>query len=487
MGKLDFTHRDIVPIVVGVTILLWFASFPLKLPLNWDDIFFEGIQLAVVLVGYYFVIRLRIKVLAVGWGVFVYALLIDLLDEFSSEPDFPIDTLQKILEICAFITIALGLFFSYKLLQEKVVQSKQVEEALQDSEARFRHLFDEAPVGYHELDSQGYITSVNRTELEMLGYTLEEMLGRAVWEFVVEKEQSREAYEAKIAGTKPPGRAFERTYKCKDGTTVLVLIEDHLLRDSEGRILGMRSTLQDITERKRAEEALAQYAQDLKRSNEDLEQFASVASHDLQEPLRMVTSYLQLLERRYQGKLDSDADEFIHYAVDGATRMHRLIEDLLAYSRLATRSKDFELTDSQAVFKQVVADLRKAIQESNAGVTHDSLPTLMADETQLTHVFQNLIANAIKFRRDRPPEVHIGAERKEGEWLFSVRDNGIGIDPEGAERIFVIFQRLHGRDEYSGSGIGLAICKTIVERHGGRIWVESAPGKGSTFYFTIPG
>jgi light-regulated signal transduction histidine kinase (bacteriophytochrome) len=255
---------------------------------------------------------------------------------------------------------------------------------------------------------------------------------------------------------------------------------------SDGQYYGRIWYFRDITARRRAEEKLKLSLADLGRSNKDLEQFAYVASHDLQEPLRMVSSYTQLLARRYQGQLDATADKYIGYAVDGANRMQRLIEDLLAYSRVGTRARGFGPVDCTAVLDQALANLKAAIEESRAVVTHDPLPSIVHDNLLLVQLFQNLIGNAIKFQLALPPRIHISAEHKGEEWVFAVRDNGIGIDPQYAERVFTIFQRLHTNEEYSGTGIGLAICKKIVERRGGRIWVESRPGTGSTFYFTVP-
>ena len=238
----------------------------------------------------------------------------------------------------------------------------------------------------------------------------------------------------------------------------------------------------DLVEaRQKLEESVAE----LGRSNADLQQFAYVASHDLQEPLRMVSSYTQLIARRYKGKLDADADEFIAFAVDGANRMQRLIQDLLAYSRVNTTGRQFEPTAMETVLKAALDNLTNAVKESQAIITHDPLPAVMGDDKQLAQLFQNLLSNAIKFGGAQPPRIHISAKQADGEWLFSVRDHGIGIDPQYADRIFVIFQRLHTRAEYPGTGIGLAICKKIVERHGGRMWVESELGKGATFCFTM--
>ncbi|MEA2045716.1 MAG: ATP-binding protein [Euryarchaeota archaeon] len=262
--------------------------------------------------------------------------------------------------------------------------------------------------------------------------------------------------------------------------------EQSLSEEVAGDIAFALHSMELEEARRQAENKLKEYAKDLERSNQELEQFAYVASHDLQEPLRMVTGYVKLLQLRYKDKLDDDADDFINYAFDGAIRMQTLINDLLAFSRVSTRGNPFEPTDSEAVLEQTLTGLKMAVEESGALITHDPLPVVMADASQLAQVFQNLISNAIKFHGDDPPKVHISAERQRDDWVFSVKDNGIGIEPQYFDRIFVIFQRLHGRTEYPGTGIGLAVSKRIVERHGGRIWLESEPGKGSTFYFTIP-
>jgi light-regulated signal transduction histidine kinase (bacteriophytochrome) len=254
----------------------------------------------------------------------------------------------------------------------------------------------------------------------------------------------------------------------------------------EGEAVGVVVTFSDISERRRAEALLAERAEDLARSNAELEQFAYVASHDLQEPLRVIVSYLQLLERRYKGQLDERADKYIAYAVDGSKRMQQLINDLLAYSRVGRPGKQLSPVDCGLALGRALDSLRAAIRESGAEVTSDPLPTVQGDLTELTQLFQNLVANAIKFRGPEPPRIRVEVEPGEGEWLFAVGDNGIGIEPEFRDRIFIMFQRLHGRAEYPGTGIGLAICRKVVEHHGGRIWVESRPGEGSVFRFTIP-
>ena len=224
----------------------------------------------------------------------------------------------------------------------------------------------------------------------------------------------------------------------------------------------------------------------LKRSNSELEQFAYVASHDLQEPLRMISSFLQLLQMRYSGQLDSDADEFINFAVEGAKRMQNLIQDLLAYSRVTTKGNEFKDIKMEEALEQALVNLKMSIEENNANITHDPLPIITADYSQMIQLLQNLIGNSIKYRSDKIPEIHISAQEKDNDWIFSVEDNGIGIDPQYSDQVFQIFKRLHTNEEYKGTGIGLAITKRIIERHSGRIWVESELGKGSKFYFTIP-
>ncbi|MEP0858725.1 ATP-binding protein [Trichocoleus sp. DQ-U1] len=248
--------------------------------------------------------------------------------------------------------------------------------------------------------------------------------------------------------------------------------------------LELRKAIINIVLRQADE--LAQLAQDLERSNAELKKFAYVASHDLQEPLNQVANYVQLLEMRYLEQLDEDAKEFIGFTVEGVSLMQTLIDDVLAYSKVDMQAIEFEMTGVDTALDRALANLRGRISETGAAIAHDPLPTVMADSTQLMQLFQNLIGNAIKFRSEQPPEIHVGASRLEDAWLFSVRDNGIGIDPQFSDRIFVIFQRLHTRDEYQGTGMGLAICKKIVECHRGRIWVESQLGQGATFYFTIP-
>jgi signal transduction histidine kinase len=271
------------------------------------------------------------------------------------------------------------------------------------------------------------------------------------------------------------------------GDLVLLTRKEHCFRSDEIDFLStLAGQAASAIQNSLLYEQMRRQASELTRSNSELEQFAYVASHDLQEPLRMITGYTNLLAKRYGGKLDQDADDFIGFAVNGAKRMHVLINDLLSYSRAGNNRNRLTQTNCEETLARTLASLQAAIEESGAAITHDDLPTVMADRTQMDQLFQNLIGNAIKYRGADPPQIHVGCQRDGGWWVFSVRDNGIGIDPRYSERIFIIFQRLHTRDEYSGTGIGLAICKKIVERHGGKIWIESELGQGTTCYFKLP-
>lgn len=272
----------------------------------------------------------------------------------------------------------------------------------------------------------------------------------------------------------------------QDGHRIPILCNAAPIRNSDGKITGGVIGWQDIRERLQDEERLKHFADELARSNRELEQFARVASHDLLEPLRMVSGFVQLLQDRYQDKLDASAKEWIGFAVEGAGRMKTLIEGLLDYSRLGGKDLVLVTVGLESLLDEVLMNLKVRIEENGAAITHDPLPVMTVDAVQMTQVFQNLIGNALKFRGDRAPAIHVGAAHQQGHWLFSVCDNGIGIDPAHSDRIFEVFQRLHTHEEYEGTGLGLAICKKIVERHGGRIWVESQSGQGSTFYFTLP-
>jgi PAS domain S-box-containing protein len=366
---------------------------------------------------------------------------------------------------------------------------KEAEERLAQIEEGFR-LFVSNVKDYAllMLDQEGVVVSWNEGAERIEGYRAEEIIGQHFSRFYSAEDVANGKPGFELEEAKRNGRFENEGWRVrKDGSRFLANVVITALRDETGELRGFGKITRDMTERRKYEDDLLRKVRQLKYSNDELQQFSYVASHDLQEPLRMVASYTQLLAKRYQGRLDSDADEFIAYAVDGCNRMQRLVEDLLVYSRAANSAADPHEISSENALREALTNLRATIKESGAVVTHDSLPAVTADEARLTQVFLNLVGNAIKYRGAEVPQVHISATKNGSEeWVFSVRDNGLGIEPQYFERIFVLFQRLHGRDEFKGTGIGLTICKKIVERAGGRIWVESQPQKGSTFYFSVP-
>jgi PAS domain S-box-containing protein len=367
---------------------------------------------------------------------------------------------------------------------------KDAEKHLAQMEARYRGLLEAAPDAMVVVNQGGEIVLLNLQAEKQFGYRRDELLGQQVKNIIPEGFAERLRADGlrseEDALAQQIGTGLELTGRRKDGSEFPIELMLSPLESAEG--IQVTAAIRDITTRKKAEAHLLQKVEELNRSNEELGQFAYIASHDLQEPLRMVASYTQLLSRRYKGKLDSDADDFIAFAVDGASRMQRLIKDLLAYSRVGTKGTDLRETSSEGALQQALMNLRGAIEESGALVTHDLLPAVQADGMQLIQLFQNLVGNAIKYQRPGVPRVHVSAAKNgENRWIFSVRDNGLGIDSQYFEKIFGVFQRLHKRDEFAGTGIGLAICKKIVERHGGNISVESQPGQGSTFRFDLAG
>ncbi|MFA6133197.1 MAG: ATP-binding protein [Phycisphaerae bacterium] len=386
---------------------------------------------------------------------------------------------------------------------KNITDRKRAEKALSEEQANLQAIFDVVNVGMLLIDRNGVVRRVNNAVFRWIGQSLSERSGDQPGDFmgcIHALDNAAGCGHSAHCRSCPIRNLFESVLRCgqalhdveakatvriegKEANLWLEVSADPLTMKGQRHVI---LAINNITARKRAEETLRQTAEELKRSNHDLEQFAYVASHDLQEPLRMISGFLQLLQDRYKGKLDAKADEYIGFAFDGAGRMSTMIRDLLAYSRAGSSERQFASVDLAAVVEYVKGNLRAAIEESQAVITHDALPTVTADPAQMRQVFQNILGNALKFRaQDRPAKIHISARREDGHWVLRVKDNGIGIAPDHFERIFMLFQRLNGRDKYSGSGIGLAICKKIIDRHGGRIGVESQPGQGSTFYFTL--
>jgi PAS domain S-box-containing protein len=405
---------------------------------------------------------------------------IELVAQRKNGSEFPIEIMLSPLESAEGTLVTAAI--------RDISVRKAAEKHLAQMEGRYRGLLEAAPDAMVVVNQGGAIVLLNVQAEKQFGYSRDELIGQKVKNIIPEGFAERLVADAlrsvEDALAQQIGTGIELTGRRKDRSEFPIEIMLSPLESAEGTLVT--AAVRDITTRKKAEANLLNKVEELNRSNEELGQFAYIASHDLQEPLRMVASYTQLLSRRYKGKLDPDADEFIAFAVDGASRMQRLIQDLLAYSRVGTKGKDLLYTSSEDALQQALINLRGAIEEKGAQVTHDPLPSVLADEMQLIQLFQNLIGNAIKYQSSGIPKVHISAAKSDGKkWTFSVKDNGLGIDSQYFEKIFGMFQRLHKREEFAGTGIGLAICKKIVERHGGNISVESESGHGSTFRFAL--
>jgi PAS domain S-box-containing protein len=370
-------------------------------------------------------------------------------------------------------------------VEERTAELVRSREALGGSERRLQSILDNTTAVIYVKDVEGRYLLSNREHENLFKIRRAEVQGKTDADiFPAEIAAAFRANDVKVI---QGGEAleFEEIAPGSDGPHTYISIK-FPLRDAEDRIYAVCGISTDITERKRAERELIRAKAELERSNRDLDRFASVASHDLQEPARMVGSYCELLVKRCGGKLDEESEKYLHHAADGAERMQRMVRDLLAYARLGSRGGLIAPTESGGALDRALANLAQAIEESGAEVTRGEMPRVRADGAQLTQVFQNLIGNSIRFRSEAPPRISVIAERVDGDWVFRVSDNGIGMDARDTERIFGVFQRLHGRRRYPGSGIGLAICRRAIERLGGRIWAESTPGRGSVFHFTIP-
>ena len=335
-------------------------------------------------------------------------------------------------------------------------------------------------------DLEGTVIDMNRTAEETYGWRRDELIGKSVMTIMPSHLHAQaEDYHVRCKQGETI-KNVEFTHLTKSGATIPVLVSLSLLTNERAEPVSIVTIIKDLSNLKRTEEMLRAQTEALARSNKDLEEFAYVAAHDLREPLIGIAAYVKILQRRYRDSLDGQAHEFISRVLETITRMDCLIQSLLSYSRLGRNAGNLEPTDCKAALTGALSNLKAAIEASGATVTTDSLPTVMANQSMLIQVFQNLVGNAIKFAGDDPPEIHVGASLEGSEWRFSVKDNGIGIEPPYFDRIFRIFKRIDSSADRPGTGIGLANCKKIVEHHGGRIWVKSKPGKGSTFFFTIP-
>jgi PAS domain S-box-containing protein len=390
---------------------------------------------------------------------------------------------------------AAGKIIGASKIARDITERKLIEESQRASEERYRTLFDLGPVAVYSCEASGVIRDFNLRAAELWGRepepgdTDERFCGshRLLRPDGTYMPHDQCPMAEVLSGKIPEARDMEVQIERPDGSRVTVIVNIRVLKNERGEITGAINCFVDITDRQRAQEEERESARKLKQTTEDLKLFAYAASHDLQEPLRVVTSFAQLLSKEYKGRLDEKADKYIDYTVDGAERMEALLKAMREYWEASERGEDHRApVDCNEVLSTTLLNLQETIANSGATVIHDPLPNVWAQEGLLVQVFQNLVGNAIKYRSEKSPQVHVSATKNNtGEWVFSVRDNGIGIDPKFTDQVFTMFSRLNG-NKYPGSGIGLALCRKVVERLGGRIWVESAPGKGSDFRFTIP-
>ena len=438
------------------------------LPVFWLALYGTREELAAVIVGVAMIFLLPLAV--------------------AGDPLYPVNEVRKAI---IWVTTASIVGFTVQRLVREVrageAEALSREEALREAEERFRSAFEHAPIGFALVGLDGRLLRVNRALAEMTGHAAGELVGRRLQEMAHPDDRGVDfAAMGSVLADRTRSHQSEQRYLHASGEPVWAQLSVSLVSGSAGQPLYLIAQIQDISERRRASAQLAQHAGELERSNADLAQFAYVASHDLSEPLRMVSSYLQLVDRRYGDRLDDDGREFIGFAVEGAARMKALIDGLLAYAKVGQEERPFEAVPTDGVVARTIAGLRPSLEEAGARVEVEPLPVVTGDAMQLSQMFQNLIANAVKFRRDGDqPRVLVSSRREHDRWRFSVCDNGIGISPQHSDRVFVMFQRLHPRRSYAGTGIGLAVCKKIIERHGGDIWFEPTPGGGSTFSFTL--
>ncbi|MCL5027923.1 MAG: PAS domain S-box protein [Bacteroidetes bacterium] len=447
---------------------------------NWLESHFDDMNFMLIEDGSAQILHEQMQIKSLLWFPFLFnrdSFYLIVLNHIQHRHIWKTEELDFLETISRLVSIAL---IKIEILKKR----KEYQEKLLAVSNYTRNLIEVSLDPLVTISAEGKITDVNKATEKATGMPREQLIGSNFSDYFTEPQKANEGYQKVLKD------GFVVDYPLIiqhiSGRSTPVLYNATVYRDEMGEIQGVFAAARDITKLKDSEEEIQKILNDLRRSNQELEQFAYIASHDLQEPLRMISSYTQLLANRYKGKLDSDADDFINFTVDGANRLQALIQSLLAYSRVDRKIKPFEIINCNSVMKQVLDNLKTTIAENQAVVVSEKLPVILGDELQLIQLFQNLIGNAIKFCGKNIPQIKISVKENLDDWEFSIQDNGIGIDSQYFERIFVIFQRLHPREDYKGVGMGLAIAKKIVEKHGGKIWVDSEIGKGSTFYFTIP-